>query len=354
MWLQQRLKGLPGLLSSSWARRVLVGLLLFLIFYWYLSSDGLLKALGMSRESGGAAGVCLQTDLHRWVSLVDRGEGVVLNPQTKETVPFVVGNGHFLVDVDSNKLWVASSSQPGSAPVHQTDYGPVVQLQIPGTLSEAQGMMLWYRKGSVFSTRCILTAASPSSRDCVIIREEFVAHRSRPNVYLQRIHVSNPTDRQVSIDLVSIESLSFRSTVEKMEEKEFVLSSGRVLTEKKDTVLVVVGTKKLSTKIQVSAKSEYSENLVSVIHTSEPTEGGKLDETLGKLREGVKREMVDVLRANVEELMQEHQQAWADLFIPGKLIKQSDIIVIHLKNISVYTFQVVCMDLNNVLCTVLN
>ncbi len=119
--------------------------------------------------------------------------------------------------------------------------------------------------------------------------------------------------------------------MEKMEEKEFVLSLGRVLTEKKDTVLVVVGTKKLSTKIQVSAKSEYSENLVSVIHTSEPTESGKLDETLGKLREGVKREMVDVLRANVEELTQEHQQAWADLFIPGKLIKQSDIIVIHLK-----------------------
>ncbi len=62
MWLQQRLKGLPGLLSSSWARRVLVGLLLFLIFYWYLSSDGLLKALSMSRESGGAAGfVCRLT-----------------------------------------------------------------------------------------------------------------------------------------------------------------------------------------------------------------------------------------------------------------------------------------------------
>lgn len=319
MWLQQRLKGLPGLLSSSWARRVLVGLLLFLIFYWYLSSDGLLRFLGMSRESGGAAGVCLKTDLHRWVSLVDRGEGVVLTPQTKETVPFVVGNGHFLVDVDSNKLWVASSSQPGSAPVHQTDYGPIARLQVPGTSSEARGMMLWYRKGSVLSSRCILTA---SSHDCIVIREEFVAHRRRPNVYLQRIHISNPTDRPVSIDLAT-ESPSFRSAVEKMEEKEFVLSSGRVLTEKKDTVLVVVATKKLSAKIQVPAKSEYSENLVSVIHTSEPTEGGKLDETLGKLREGVKREMVDVLRANVEELMQEHQQAWVDLFISGKLIERT-------------------------------
>uniref|UniRef100_A0A8C1MR76 Si:dkeyp-104h9.5 n=1 Tax=Cyprinus carpio TaxID=7962 RepID=A0A8C1MR76_CYPCA len=276
MWLQQRLKGLPGLLSSSWARRVLVGLLLFLIFYWYLSSDGLLRFLSMSRESGGAAGVCLQTDLHRWVSLVDRGEGVVLTPQTKETVPFVVGNGHFLVDVDSNKLWVASSSQPGSAPVLQTDYGPIARMQVPGTRSEARGMMLWYRKGSVFSSRCILTA---SSHECVTIREEFVAHRSLPNVYLQRVHISNPTDRPVSIDLVSIESPSFRNS----ENTCFDLYN---------------------------------------LHTSEPTEGGKLDETLSKLREGVKREMVDVLRANVEELMQEHQQAWMDLFISGVEIRK--------------------------------
>ncbi|XP_048066675.1 uncharacterized protein KIAA2013 homolog isoform X1 [Megalobrama amblycephala] len=318
MWLQQRLKGLPGLLSSSWARRVLVGLLLFLIFYWYLSSDGLLKFLSLSRETGGAAGVCLQTDLHRWEPLVDRGEGVVLTPQTKESVPFVVGNGHFLVDVDSNKLWIASSSQPGSAPVHQTDYSPIVRLQVPGTRSEARGMMLWYRKGSVLSSRCFLTA---TSHDCIVIREEFVAHRSRPNVYIQRIHISNPTDHVVSID-VAMESLSFRSTVEIMEDKEFVLSTGKVLTEKKDTVLVVVATKKLGTKIQVPPKSEYSESLVSVIHTSEPTEVGKLDETLGKLREGVKREMTDLMRANVEEFMQEHQQAWVDLFISGVEIRK--------------------------------
>ncbi|XP_065103815.1 uncharacterized protein KIAA2013 homolog [Paramisgurnus dabryanus] len=321
MWLQQRLKCLPGLLSSSWARRVLVGFLLFLIFYWYSSSDGILKFLSLSRESGGAAGVCLQTDINRWVSLVDRGEGVVYTPQTKDSVPFVVGNGHFLVDVDSNKLWVASSSQPGSAPVHQTEYSPIVRLQMAGAFSEARAMMLFYRKGSVLSSRCILTSNSQSTRDCIIVREEFVAHRSRSNVYLQRIHISNPTDSAVSFD-VSIESRSFRSTTEKMEEKEFMLSSGRVLTERKDFVFVVVATNRLSTKILIPAKSEYSETVVSVIHTLEPTEGAKLDETLGKLREGVKREMVDALRPNVEELMQEHQQAWVDLFISGVEIRK--------------------------------
>ncbi|KAI4877460.1 hypothetical protein NFI96_034586, partial [Prochilodus magdalenae] len=316
MWLQQRFKGLPGLLSSSWARRMLVGLLLFLIFYWYLSSDGILKLLSFSGEAGGAAGLCLQSDINRWTALVDRGEGIVNTPQMKESVPFVTGNGHFLVDVDSNKLWVTSSSQPGSAPVHQTEFSPIVRWKISGRRSEAQAKMLWYRKGSVLSSRCVLLDSSQSSRDCVIVREEYIAHRSRPNVYLQRVHISNPTDKAVSVE-VSMESPTFRSVAEKMEDKEFMLSSGKVLTERKDIVLVAVASKRLSMLFQVPAKSEHADNIVSVIYTSEPIENSMVDDTFSKLREAVKKEMVEVLRANVEDLAQEHQQAWMDLFISG-------------------------------------
>lgn len=317
MWLQQRIKGFPGLLSSSWARRVVVVLLLFLIFYWYLSSDRLFKFPGFFREAGGAAGVCLQTDISRWTAQVERGEGILSTPQTKVSVPFVTGNGHVLVDVDSNKLWVTSSSQPGSTPVHQTEYAPIVRWQVAGKRSEAQAKMLWYRKGSVLSSRCIQLDNSQSPRDCVIIREEHVAHRSRPNVYIQRVHINNPTDKAISIE-ASVESPSFRGVAEKMEDKEFMLSTGKVLTEKKETVLMAVGTKRLSTRFQVPAKSDHTENVVSVILTSEPVEPSKAEETFSKLRDDAKREMVELLRAKLEDLVQEHQQAWADLFTSGK------------------------------------
>lgn len=322
MWLQQRFKGLPGLLSSSWARRVLVVLLLFLIFYWYLSSDGIFKFPGFFRKPGGAAGVCLQTDINRWTTQVEHGEGIMSTPQLKVPAPFVTGNGHILVDVDSNKLWVTSSSQPGLAPVHLTEYSPIVRWQIPGARSEAQAKMLWYRKGSVLSSRCILLDSSQSFRDCVVIREEHVAHRSRPNVYIQRVHINNPTDKAISVE-VSVESPSFRGVAEKMEDKEFMLSTGKVLTEKKETVLMAVGTKRLSTLIKVPAKSDHTENIVSVIHTSEPVEPSKMDETSSKLQDDVKREMVELLRVKLEDLVQEHQQAWADLFISGKSTKLS-------------------------------
>ncbi|KAK3565165.1 hypothetical protein QTP86_000349 [Hemibagrus guttatus] len=320
MWLQQRLKGLPGLLSSSWARRVLVVLLLFLIFYWYLSPDRILKFTSFFREPGGTAGVCLQTDINRWTTQVDRGEGIMSTPQMKVSVPFVTGNGHVLVDVDSNKLWVTLSSQPGSAPVHLTEYSPIARWQIAGKRSEAQAKMLWYRKGSVLSSRCILLDTSQSSRDCIIIREEHLAHRSRSNVYIQRVHINNPTDKAISVE-ASVESPSFRGVAEKVEDKEFMLYTGKVLTEKKETVLMAVGTKRLSTRFQVPAKSEHTENIVSVIHTSEPVEPSQTDETFSKLRDDVKRDMVELLRAKLEDLVQEHQQAWADLFISGKLTK---------------------------------
>ncbi|MCJ8735257.1 hypothetical protein PDJAM_G00244720 [Pangasius djambal] len=320
MWLQQRLKGLPGLLSSSWARRALVVLLIFLIFYWNLSSDRIFKFPSFFQEAGGAAGVCLQTDINRWTTQVERGEGIMSTPQMRVSVPFVTGNGHVLVDVDSNKLWVTSSSQPGSTPVHLTEYSPIVRWQMAGKRSEAHAKMLWYRKGSVLSSRCILLDTSQSPRDCIIIREEHIAHRSRPNVYIQRVHINNPTDKAVSVE-ATVESPSFRGVTEKVEDKEFMLSTGKVLTEKKETVLMAVGTKRLSIRFQVPAKSDHTENIVSVIHTSEPIEPSKMDETFSKLRDDVKREMVELLRAKLEDLVQEHQQAWADLFISGKSTK---------------------------------
>lgn len=322
MWLQQRLKGLPGLLSSSWARRLLIALLLFLITSWYLGAWRSWRLLSGPAEPGGAAGQCLLAEIHRWKSLVDRGEGIYSTPQEQLHTPFVSGNGHILIDIDSNKLWVASSSQPGSAPVHQTDLSPRVGIHLEGSRAEAQASMLWFRKGAVLSVRCASPAALQSVRDCVTIREEFIAHRSRTNVYLQRIHINNPSDRPASLE-VSYDSPPFGSkfttSVEKVEDRDILLYSGRVPVESNRVVLLVVATRKLNGRIQVSAKSEYKENVLSVVWTSESMESSKVEETFSTLRDGAKRELGELLRASVDELVVDHQQAWMDLFISGEL-----------------------------------
>uniref|UniRef100_A0A1A8I3T5 KIAA2013 n=2 Tax=Nothobranchius kuhntae TaxID=321403 RepID=A0A1A8I3T5_NOTKU len=319
MWLQQRLKGLPGLLSSSWARRVLIGVLLLLIFYWYLGAGGRWTFLGGPSLHGGAVGQCLQTEIHRWRSIVERGEGVYRSPEEPLDTPFVSGNGHILIDVDSNRLWVSSAPQPGSAPVLQTEFSPRMGVNLDGERAVARASMLWFRKGAVLSVRCVLTAAVQSSRDCVAIREEFMAHRSRPNVYLQRIHVSNPSDRTVTLDITSdnpTHRSKFSTSVETLENREVELSSGRVAVESQ-MVLVVVVTRKPTSRVQVQAKSEYSDSVLSVVWTSQPIDPSKLEETFSTLRDGAKKEMEELLRTDVANLVLDHQKAWMDLFISG-------------------------------------
>ncbi|XP_041859074.1 uncharacterized protein KIAA2013 homolog [Melanotaenia boesemani] len=320
MWLQQRLKGLPGLLSSSWARRLLIGLLLFLIFYWYLGEKHRWNFFSGSAMPGGAAGQCLLTEIYRWKPIVERGDGLYRTPQDQLDTPFVSGNGHILIDVDSNKLWISASSQPGSAPVHQTDYSPRVAISLEGKRAEAQASMLLFRKGSVLSVRCASPAAVQSPRDCVSIREEFMAHRSRPNVYLQRIHIHNPSDKSAALD-VSNGSPSFgnkfSASVEIVDDREMLLSSGRVPVENNRMVLVVVITKKLNNRIQVAAKSDYTDNIVSVVWTSDPIDSSKLEETFSTLKDGAKKELGELLRVSVDDLVMDHQHAWIDLFISG-------------------------------------
>lgn len=320
MWLQQRLKGLPGLLSSSWARRMLIGVLLFLIFYWYLGAERRWRFFRGSAVPDGAAGQCLLAEIHRWKSLVERGEGIYRTPQEQLDSPFVSGNGHILLDIDSNKLWVASSSQPGSAPVHQTEYSPRVGVHLEGKRAEAQASLLWFRKGAVLSVRCASPASLQSARDCVTIREEFIAHRSRPNVYLQRIHINNPSDRAATLDISSGSpsfGSKFSTSADKLEDRDILLSSGRVPVENNRMVLVVVVTKKPNSRIQVPPKSDHKDNILSVVWTSEPIESSKIEETFSTLRDGAKKELGELLRASVDDLVVDHQQAWMELFISG-------------------------------------
>lgn len=308
------------MLSSSWARRLLIGVLLFLIFYWYLGAERRWRLFSGSAMPGGAAGQCLLTEIYRWKSLVDRGEGIYSTPQEQLDTPFVTGNGHILIDVDSNKLWVASSSQPGSAPVHQTEYSPRVTVRLEGTRAEVQATMLRFRKGAVLSVRCASPAALQSARECVTIREEFIAHRSRPNVFLQRIHINNPSDRALNFDISSGNpsfGSKFSASVEKLEDREVVLSSGRVPVEKNRMVLIVVVTKKLNNRIHVMAKSEHKDSILSVVWTSEAIESSKLEETFRMLRDGAKKELGELLRTSEDDLVEGHQQAWIDLFISG-------------------------------------
>lgn len=318
MWLQQKLKGLPGLLSSSWARRVLAVLGFLFIIYWYMSSGPMYK-FWYSGQPRGAPGACLQTQTKQWKALAEKGDVMIVAHPSEEAKlqgPAAVGNGHILVDVGKNTLWVSSSS----VSFHLTDYPLLTFVKHSGTSSEVHATAVFLREGLIRTVRCMQIEKSDSARDCVSVREDYFAHRSRPHVYVQRIHITNPSDRVVAFDISTQKPLAgakFSSSVEKVQDRQFFLSSGRVSLEDGKSMLVVVATKKVVSRVQVSPKSEFDETFVSVIYTSDPIDSGKLEETFSKLREAAKKEMLEVMRMRVEDLFNEHQQIWSDLFVSG-------------------------------------
>ncbi|XP_060115078.1 uncharacterized protein KIAA2013 homolog [Heteronotia binoei] len=339
MWLQQRLKGLPGLLSSSWARRLLALLGFVLVASWYLGGAWLrLLPWRAGRAAGGAAGLCLQAETRAWQALAEKGEARLLQlpagPGDAGAPLALVGNGHLLLDLAANQLWVAPAAGkgPAASPAHSTEYPALAQLRAPATaLADAGAAVAMLKDGAVHRVRCVHTAANDG--ECVAVREEVLAHRGRPHLYLQRLAIANPTERQVAFEVsgpLSAPSLTlggggaagaggkFVTTLEKVGDRQFLLSSGRVLQpDSAKVVLVVVAAKKLVSRVQVAPKSQFDETLVSVVHASEPIDASRLDDTFSKLREAAKREMLEVLRMRVEDLLQEHRKAWADLFISG-------------------------------------
>ncbi|XP_069803811.1 uncharacterized protein KIAA2013 homolog [Dendropsophus ebraccatus] len=319
MWLHQRLKGFPGLLSSSWARRILAALGFLLIIYWYMSTGSMFRSLWYSGQPRSGPGACLVAQTKQWRPMLDKGDLMIVSfpgEESKLQGPAMVGNGFILVDVHKNNLWVSSAT----VPFRMTDYSPVTYLKSPGAAAEAHATAIFYREGLIRTARCLQVDVTDSHRDCVLVREDYFAHRSRPHLYVQRIHISNPSDKVVAFDISAQKPLTgakFSSGVEKVQDRQFLLSSGRVALEDGKSILVVIATKKLVNRVQVSPKSEFDETILSVIYTSEPIESGKLEETFSKLRESAKMEMLEVMHMKGDDLYNEHQQIWSDLFVSG-------------------------------------
>lgn len=338
MWLQQRLKGLPGLLSSSWARRLLALLCALLAACWYLGGALPRPRLPWPRGPDGAAlaGRCLQAEARAWQALAARGEARLLQaPEGGGAAPALVGNGHLLLDVAGDRLWVSAAGRgPAAGPEHLLDYTPLAQLRAPAGASwhEAGASLAVPREGAVRRVRCVRAGPPAAEGECVTVREELLAHRGRPHLYLQRLAVANPTDRLVAFEVSGPATAAlgsppvgpgggkFATSLEKAGERQFFLSAGRVVQPGSATAVAVVvaAAKKLVNRVQVAPKSQFEETLLSVVHSSEPVELSRLDEALGRLREAARKEILEVMKMRTEDLVQEHRQAWADLFISGK------------------------------------
>uniref|UniRef100_A0A7M4F830 KIAA2013 n=1 Tax=Crocodylus porosus TaxID=8502 RepID=A0A7M4F830_CROPO len=152
---------------------------------------------------------------------------------------------------------------------------------------------------------------------------ELVAHRRRPHLLLQRLHVANPGERLAAFEAARPGARWATSSLEKAGDRQFVLSSARVpLPGSPKVVALAVAAQKLPSRVQVAPRSHFEETLLSVVHVSEPLEPSRLDEALSQLWEAAKKEMLEVMELGADELLREHRQTWADLFISGIEMKK--------------------------------
>nr|XP_060614751.1 uncharacterized protein KIAA2013 homolog [Anolis sagrei ordinatus]XP_060632093.1 LOW QUALITY PROTEIN: uncharacterized protein KIAA2013 homolog [Anolis sagrei ordinatus] len=320
MWLQQRLKGLPGLLSSSWARRLVAFLAFLCVAYWYLG--GALPGLWAWRPGQPTGpGICLQAETRHWVAMKERGEAYLL-PADGQThlPPSLVGNGYVVLDAGSNRLWLTaptSGNGPSSTSAAPVDVQALARLRLVGNgVKEAQATAVVFRDGSVRSVRCF----AAGGQACVTVREEVLAHRSRPHLYVQRLTVANPTDRWVSFEVSGLNG----AAEEQHADRRVWVSSGRAtsLSSSAFSFAVASAVKALSGRVQVGPKATLEETVLTAVVRG-AAEGGRPEkDALVKLREAARKELDEALRLPIEDLLQEHRRAWADLFVSGVEVRK--------------------------------
>ncbi|XP_038602817.1 LOW QUALITY PROTEIN: uncharacterized protein KIAA2013 homolog [Tachyglossus aculeatus] len=332
MWLQQRLKGLPGLLSSSWARRLVASVGFLAVLSWYLGGlrfppwGGPGEASSSSSStSSSSASACLSAATLDWAGLRARGEALPL-PYAGEAPgpPAVVGNGFLTLDVSANRLWVRPG---GRGPPLAPAFAPWVQLRAAAAAAQAQteagAAAVLPRAGAVRRVRCLQLGG----RAPVLVREDFVAHRRRPHVYLQRIRVANPTDRAAS--LLQAPSPppadALAATAAQAGGRPVLLFSGRAPSPPGGPdALVAVAAEQLPDRVQVAPRAQLDQTLRWVVRASDPLDrpAGDPAAQLALLREAAREELAHLMEVPPQVLRDEHREAWDDLFVSGVEMKK--------------------------------
>ncbi|XP_028921512.1 uncharacterized protein KIAA2013 homolog [Ornithorhynchus anatinus] len=311
MWLQQRLKGLPGLLSSSWARRLVASLGLALLVYWSLGGGLHLPSWGPRRGADDAAS-SKSTPCPSAVAW--RGEALEADGRR----PALAGNGFLTLDVAANRLWVRPAGAAAALPLPLPRPPLAVLRRDEGEESTSTTAVL-PREGSVLRVRCLPPDA--------VLREDFAAHRRRPRVYLQRVRLDDPRGRPVDLRPAGPRA-SPEAPPEAAAGRRFVvygarappLPGGRV-------VLAAVAAERPDGGLRAGPRAPLDRTLLGVVHVSDPlhpldARGPAADALLRRLTDDARGEMAQLLQMPPQMLWDEHRRDWDDLFLSGVEMKK--------------------------------
>lgn len=213
-------------------------------------------------------------------------------------------------------------------------FRPIIKMRhMAGLESEASASVINLREGIVESLSCF--KLEEYSRNCIFVNHTVVAHRSRPNLFLQHIRATvdgSSGAAGMKVDDIPVvqdefaESMHFKRAAGNLfNHKPYKLYSGVIEVGKNQYMAVAVASHITGRSLHVSSdNSNHIDAMTVVMHSDIKTqhdEAKREEEIVQKRAANYANEVTEM---STDELLKEHRAAWKDILHTGLTISTAE------------------------------
>ncbi|XP_039262804.2 uncharacterized protein KIAA2013 homolog isoform X1 [Styela clava] len=208
-------------------------------------------------------------------------------------------------------------------------FSPILQTRhMFSSDSEKSSSVINFREGIVERLSCLKIEGHSG---CVFLNHTAVAHRSRPNVFLQHISASlDGSSRSIGDKTIKILSNDIDASFNRVSEnlfnhKPYKLHSNVLEISQGKFMAISVASKLTGDNLQINNDNANHVDAMTVVMHS----GIKNSKDLAKLEEGkLQKQTAEyaniVMEMSTDELLKEHRAAWKDILHTGLTVSPSE------------------------------
>ncbi|KAK6191702.1 hypothetical protein SNE40_003319 [Patella caerulea] len=324
MWLKSGIQNSFNALNSlSRSRKLIVGILVLLALVYYLGPS--IFGLGQGQKNYAVTG-CIDEKVQAFYTASLNYDAIINHnpPLPDETVyPAYTGNGYIAAAFGTENGLFVRLNRALSLPVK---FYPVVGINVEHK-DIKDAFVLDLKSGIAHRMQAL-----KQSWHCVQMESELFAHRSRPSVLVQDIHISNPTVDSVIIEFDQVgasgwtgaETKTYSVKDYQQQTLTYRVTTGVIKIPNADAVVgAVIATIASPTSVVVKANSNYKQHIVTIVKYTKPLNKESVQSTVQDLVEKVKSDLTEVMNINARMLKREHTKVWGKLWETGFSISKS-------------------------------
>ncbi|XP_071121073.1 uncharacterized protein KIAA2013 homolog [Mytilus edulis] len=328
MWVKGfAVNSLNRLNSLSRSRKIIGGILVFLVFLYLLGSR--IPSIGRkSAPVDETASLCIDDNLRFLKSEVKKYDAFINHYPLKageQFYPAYVGNGKVSVSLDSEKGMYIRLNRALSLPVK---YYPIVTAHLDD-YSSKDATVLNIHHGIAEKIQCFEVDKGWRS-NCLTVESLVYASRTRPSILVQDIKIRNPSKNSVVVNLDQIgqtqlkdAKVSKASTTDATGMSvEYTSTQGVILIpDSKYKVHIAIATVKIGPSVAIKAGKSVRFHVVTAVNYTQAVDlKSKAPE---HLQRSVDQLLESVMKIDYASLREEHIKVWRDIWKSGFGISNS-------------------------------